>query len=644
MKSPNWFTQNRLLSHLRIATAGALIAAAVVSAIASFQPDPPNTRLTNDNGANGGYVSAYTLATGNPYTDATLDECSISRGRQNEPAIAVDPRNTSVLLGSSNDYCGVYNRGIAAGAVGPIWLGYYRSENGGASFISSLVPGYPDDTSPYAALSQARTSSAGDPVIAWDAHGRAFFGSESSGDPAGTAKTFGDVWVARYRNPDGADAPTTARDGLEYYGTTVVASGSSAPNLLGKFHDKTSIEADRTGGRCDGNVYFAWARFTGNVGQSNIYVSRSTDHGVTFSNPQQLTSQVKNVQDPSISVTGNGNVYVTWDQGTTNSNQTEGVGVVKSTDCGATFGPEKVLVGYTGYAAQDVSTPQPIPIPQSQPDDPLFNEGTAASGSLARDCGDFADACQSGYTFFRRATNTQATADQYDSNHEWIYVVYDASKGPILDTGTTYGTISPGKAAQTAAYFVRYNGATGAVDLGPTLLDDQAVGHQAFPDVSADGGVLHAFWWDSRHDPCYSPIRPFGSCANRTTVPSLDVFATTSSNHGVSWTTPVKITDTMSNGNFEQFDNRAVPFGGDYLTITGLGSFAFGTWTDWRDTVQGTDPRESPEDEDAATADVLQCRTLNTIQTKKGPFSFWSGDLCPHDGGIDQNIYGDTTP
>jgi len=71
MKYPNWFTQNRLLSHLRIATAGALIAAAMVSAIAAFQPDPPDTRLTNDNGANGGYVSAYTLATGNPYTDAS---------------------------------------------------------------------------------------------------------------------------------------------------------------------------------------------------------------------------------------------------------------------------------------------------------------------------------------------------------------------------------------------------------------------------------------------------------------------------------------------------------------------------------------------------------------------------------------------
>src|SRR5437763_6945651 len=211
MKLPNWFTQNPLRSHLRIATVGALIAAAMVSAIAAFQPDSTDTRLTNDNGANGGYVSAYTLATGNPYTDATLQECSISRGRQNEPAIALDPRNTSVLLGSSNDYCGVYNRGIPAGAVGPIWLGYYRSENGGASFVSSLVPGYPDDSSPYAALAHIRTASAGDPVIAWDNHGRVFMGSESSGDPALSKKTFGDVWVARFDSP-GAENSATSND------------------------------------------------------------------------------------------------------------------------------------------------------------------------------------------------------------------------------------------------------------------------------------------------------------------------------------------------------------------------------------------------------------------------------------------------
>src|SRR4029079_3788214 len=180
-----------------------------------------------------------------------------------------------LLIGSSNDYCGVYQPPGSAtpSPVGPIWLGYYRSEDGGASFRSSLVPGYPDDTSPYAAQAHVRTASSGDPVIAWDGHGRVFMGSESSDDPAGTAKTFGDVWLAtcvRRSEKLGADPDAagidTSKDGLDYRNTTVVASGSSAPNLLGNFYDKTAIEADRTGGRCDGNVYFSYSRFSGNGG------------------------------------------------------------------------------------------------------------------------------------------------------------------------------------------------------------------------------------------------------------------------------------------------------------------------------------------------------------------------------------------
>src|SRR3954471_18434059 len=164
----------------------------LIVGIAGASTPGADVRLSNDVG--GGYVSAYKLAhPTSTYTDQTIQECAISRGRQNEPAVAVDPRNRSVLLGSSNDYCGVYNRGVLAGAVGPIWLGYYRSVNSGSSFTSSLVPGYPDDTSPYAARAHVRTATAGDPVLAWDAEGRLFAGSESSGDPAGTAKTFGDV-------------------------------------------------------------------------------------------------------------------------------------------------------------------------------------------------------------------------------------------------------------------------------------------------------------------------------------------------------------------------------------------------------------------------------------------------------------------
>src|SRR3954465_1623981 len=249
----------------RIAFAAAFLAAFLVPMAARSAPS--DVRLTNDchpdGGCGAGYVSVYTLATGTPYTDQTPDERPSSKGPQNEPAVAVNPRNTRVLVGSSNDYCGVYNRGALAGAIGPIWLGYYRLLHGRLNLTGSLVPGYPDDSSPYAALSKARTASAGDPVIAWDNHGRVFFGSESSGDPAGTKKTFGDVWGARLRNPAGADAPDTTRDGLEYYGTTVIESGSSAPNLLGKFHDKTSIEVDRTGGSCAGTASFSWPRFNG---------------------------------------------------------------------------------------------------------------------------------------------------------------------------------------------------------------------------------------------------------------------------------------------------------------------------------------------------------------------------------------------
>src|SRR2546421_6523778 len=139
----------------RLAIVGVLAAAALFAVgIAGASTPGSDVRLTNDchpdAGCGAGYVSAYTLATGNPYTDATLDECTISHGRQNEPAVAVDPRNTSLLLGSSNDYCAVYNRGIPAGAIGPIWLRYYRSLDSGGGRTSALVPGYPGDTAPRA--------------------------------------------------------------------------------------------------------------------------------------------------------------------------------------------------------------------------------------------------------------------------------------------------------------------------------------------------------------------------------------------------------------------------------------------------------------------------------------------------------------
>lgn len=606
-----------------------------------------DVRLSNDF-PGGGYVSAYTIATGIPYTDPVLAECSIARGRQNEPSVAVDPRNTNVLIGSANDYCGTYAGSTPGNFVpaGPIWLGYYRSENAGASFQSSLVPGYPGDTSPFAALANIRTASAGDPVIAWDNHGRVFMGSESSDDPAGSLKTFGDVWVARFDNPGGENG-NTINDGKRYRGTEIIARGSSAPNLLGVFHDKTAIEVDRTGGRNDGNVYFSWTRYNGN-GSNAVYFTRSTDHGVTWSQPSKITESTHSLQFPDIAVTGSGNVYVTFRQFEFNNGKQQGnaVAYVKSTDGGRTFSRVRVIEDFIEYDAVDISDPQPIPIPESSVDDPKFEDereverggGPKAFASRSRDCGDFTNHCRSGFTFFRRDTQVRSTADQLDREHEWVYIVYDPTKpGTEVDTGTTYGSITPGLGSQSGVYFIRLDGATGA-HTDPRLIDNQSRGHQLFPDISADGGVLHAIWWDSRNDACYSPQRPVGNCADGTTVPSLDVWASVSNDFGATWTGTTRITDVTSNPNYEQFDNRTVPFAGDYLWVTSLGNFSFGVWTDWRNTVQGTDPREEPEDEDDSTADVKQCRTFNEAA------GAWSSDQCPHDGGLDQDIFGDYTP
>jgi hypothetical protein len=587
---------------------------------ASASTPGADTRLTNDNNANGGYVSNFNI--NNPATpvakDSTLSECSASRGRQNEPAVAIDPRNPALIVGSSNDYCGVDNDGLDADGApipsGPIWLGYYRSQNGGASFQSSLVPGYPGDNTPYASRAHIRTASAGDPVLAWDADGRLFAGSESSGDPAGSAKTLGDEWVATYANPAGSGG-ATINDGKEFQRSVTVAQGSSAPNLLGKFNDKTAIEADRTTSSCRGAVYFAWSRFTGNGGVA-IYLSRSTDHGATFSSPMKVSAGVHDVQGPDISVTSNGHVYITFFQAAAQGQQRDAVDVVRSTDCGSTFSPPRALTTFTAMGVTDRDT----------------------SGAAARDCGD-APPCQSGYTFFRADTGPRSTADQAAAN-ELVHVAYEAIvPGSQVPTGTTFGWAgASGAGGQSAIYYLSYDGATGAVST-PAPIDLEPASQQLFPDLSVDAGVIHALWWDSRNDVNNDASsfrqRPVGNDASGNVGPALDVYAATRAVSGGAWTAATRMSDVTTNPNYEQFGGRTVPFAGDYLWIDSKGGVTYGTWTDWRDTVAGADQREATQDETGA--DVLQCRAQR-------PDGTLAGDTCPRAGGLDQNIYGDLAP
>lgn len=611
----------RLLRPRPLAVAGvaALSVLAVVGLPASASTPGADIRVTNDNGANGGYVSNYNLNNpGSPVAkDPTLAECSRSRGRQNEPSVALDPRNPNVIVGSSNDYCGVYNDSADADgapiASGPIWLGYYRSVNSGASFQSSLVPGYPGDNTPYASRAKIRTASSGDPVLAWDAQGRLFAGSESSADANGTPKGFGDVYVASYVNPGGPSA-ATVNDGKEFARSVIVAKGSSAP-ITGKFNDKTAIEADRTSSACSGNVYFAYSRFTGNGGVA-IYLSRSTDHGATFSAPMKVSAGVHDVQFPDISVTSNGHVYITYRQFEAQGQQIDAVDVVKSVDCGRSFASPRALTTFSAMGVTDLAT----------------------DGSRARDCGD-APPCQSGYTFFRADTGPRSTADQAAAT-EIVHVAYEAIvPGSEVPTGTTFGWADQsGAGGQSAIYYLSFNGATGAVST-PARIASAPASQQLFPDLSVDAGVVHALWWDSRNDVNNDASsfrqRPVGNDAAGNSAPALDVYAATRPAVGGSWTTATRMSDVTTNPNYEQFGGRTVPFAGDYLWIDSKGGVTYGVWTDWRDTVPGVDQRETTQDETGA--DVLQCRTVR-------PDGVVTGDTCPRNGGLDQNIYGDLAP
>jgi hypothetical protein len=615
----------------------ALVAAplAALTALPAAASTPgPDVRLSNDAPGTSGYVSDYTAVTGQPYTDAALTECSRARGRQNEPAVAVNPRNPQVIVGSSNDYCATYDDGADAdGAplpVGPIWLGYYRSQNGGASFQSSLVPGYPGDTSPYAARAQVRTASAGDPVLAWDGDGRLFAGSESSGDPAGTPKTFGDEWVATYENPAGVGG-ATINDGKEFRRSVTVARGSAAPNLNGVFNDKTAIAADRTSNPATrGNVYFVWSRFVGSGG-SNIYVVRSTDHGATFSVPRLLTTSENDVQDPDIAIRGDGTVTVTWDSSSRKSDL-DAVRYAVSTNGGATFSTARTLTTYVSYDAQDVSAPT-AEAPTSGPDFEGGGEAGREAAGDARDCGVLESACASTYIFLRRTTSPRSSADQTAPANPLVYVVLDpVVPGSQVPTGTTYGAVESGVGGQSAVYALAFNPLTGATQ-GPVRVAPEARGHQLFADVVADSGTVHVMWWDSRNDSCYSPARPVGNCAgpNGALTPSLDVYAGTLSPALVA-TGTTRLTDVTSNPNWDQFAGRTVPFAGDYLWVDSAAGRTFATWTDYRNTVAGNDPRTTLN-----RGDVLQCRT----QRADGTFT---GDTCPRAGGLDQDIYGDLAP
>jgi hypothetical protein len=509
---------------------------------------PDNVRVTGD-GAAGSYRSA------GGQVDETLARCSSGRREQNEPSVAVDPRNPKVIAIGANDYC-------TAMTTGDAWLGFYRSTDGGRTWSESLIPGYPTDGSGAGQTSPAHglCSASSDPALSFDRHGRLFVGficfnrGKGSGQDAGERAEEGlsrsSTFVAMYDH-----------DGASYVRTTLLSRGTPDRN-----EDKINLVADQTGGRFGETVYAAWVHLakptTQGFPQDPMLFARSTDHGRTFSKPIPV-SQLVHPRFPDMAVGLGGTVYVAFRSGDT-------LWVVRSTDGGRAFqSPVQVAAAI-------------VPFDSSQ-----------FSGGSGDDCGTGRYRCHSHLTFSRFDTQITVVADARGVHVAWNERERGQSKLMVRNSpdGATWSAAAP--------------------------IDGITTGHQFFPDIASARGVLTVVFYDSRNDSAYAPTLPPGNTPKgKSSGGAVDVFLAQSRDGGVTWTER-RVTNHSSNFNY-LVPNR-VPFWGDYISVSAVGSVVQVAWTDSRDLV------------------TWKNGTFSTFRPCGSPL--FVNDPCLSKGGSDENIY-----
>jgi len=225
-------------------------------------------------GPNVNMVSGTTWPDGDPFLQ-----------RQNEPSIAVSTRSTMRLMGFANDYRTVDIPGLPEGKeTGDAWLGVFKSLDGGLTWSSTLLPGYPQDqvsSSPIHGY-----DAAADPVVRAGTHGLFYLSGIvfDRGDVAESA-----VFVARYMDLNNRETG----DPIEYIDTSIVKANAVGDPFIDK--PWMAVDVPRTGTQwaqlevpqggdvvyqdvpC-GNVYLAWAEISGlpPARRSAIMFTRST--------------------------------------------------------------------------------------------------------------------------------------------------------------------------------------------------------------------------------------------------------------------------------------------------------------------------------------------------------------------------------
>ncbi len=300
--------------------------------------------------------------------------------RQNEPSIAVSTRNPMHIMAGANDYRTVDMPGLPgesdipgektqqAPGQGDTWLGLYKSFDGGQTWQSTLLPGYPQAQNDQEGLNSPihGFAAAADPTVRAGANGMFYYSGVAFNRGSGAKSV---LFVSRFidlNNREGAAFKVYKNeDPIKYIGAAVIDSGTA-----GQFMDKPwmAVDIPRNGAKtvsmsiadvdkdlagndvpimvsqqfACGNVYVAYAAFIGQDPlnpHTKIQVARSTDCGKTWGKPVKLSEGYVLNQGATVAIDpANGDVYVAWQVFKT-ADQPASVVVAKSTDGGKKFGP-----------------------------------------------------------------------------------------------------------------------------------------------------------------------------------------------------------------------------------------------------------------------------------------------------------------
>ncbi|OLC83427.1 MAG: hypothetical protein AUH72_04385 [Acidobacteria bacterium 13_1_40CM_4_65_8] len=315
--------------------------------------------------------------------------------RQNEPVAAVSTRNPSHLMIAANDYrtvdlandVGIGDvlvrlarhvkfaaEKVVARLLGrketdvdgdeevkkleagtEAWIGLYLSNDGGKSYSSFFMPGFPQDASVSGRSTPAYgRQAASDPVLASAPAGRFYLGAMVFDRDAVTKKpTFSQIVVSRFTDRNNSETGQN----FHFDGMTVVDDGKVSGR---RFLDKPAIVADIARDSSDpaacGPMYIGFTVFDDKekdaLDRSKILVSASSDCGATFSEPKRISHRSTLNQGVTLAIRpSDGALFATYRSFSENK-----IFVTSSLDGGRSFARSEIVSGPSPILAFDQPT------------------------------------------------------------------------------------------------------------------------------------------------------------------------------------------------------------------------------------------------------------------------------------------------